>query len=192
MKESTALGVGASSKGRAGSQAKRRRQSTMGFQIKELGKETWPDFERMVEKHNGVWGGCWCTFFHLAASEHKQWSGKHREYKEKLVRANRSHAALVYDGPDVVGWCQFGPLVELPGRMRGYGTMDPLRPIGGLPASSSTATIDARELRGPHCKAHSASSPQEGAGRLTDIQSTFPEGKNTRAHLSGAEPSQCT
>ena len=107
-----------------GSDTKRGRQSSARFQVKELGKETWPDFERMVEKHNGVWGGCWCTFFHLAPSEHKQWSGKHKEYKEKLVRANRSHAALVYDGPDVVGWCQFGPLVELPGRMRGYGDMD--------------------------------------------------------------------
>src|SRR5439155_2645727 len=41
-----------------------------------------------------------------------------------LVRANRSHAALVYDGPDVVGWCQFGPAVELPGGMSGYGKMD--------------------------------------------------------------------
>ena len=106
------------------SRTKPGRRPKAQFQIKELGKGTWPDFERMVEKHNGVWGGCWCTFFHLAPSEAKLWSGKHKEYKEKLVRANRSHAALVYDGPDVVGWCQFGPLVELPGRMRGYGDMD--------------------------------------------------------------------
>src|SRR6266487_4401841 len=78
----------------------------------------------MVEKHNGVWGGCWCTFFHLTHSESKLWAGKHQEYKEKLVRANQSHSALVYDGADVVGWCQFGPLAELPGRMLGYGKMD--------------------------------------------------------------------
>jgi GNAT superfamily N-acetyltransferase len=111
-----------------GSGSKRGRQSPTRFQVKELGKETWPDFERMVEKHNGVWGGCWCTFFHLPPSEHKKWSGKHHEYKEKLVRENRSHAALVYDGPDVVGWCQFGPLGELPGRMLGYGKMDVAMP----------------------------------------------------------------
>src|SRR2546425_5534217 len=54
------------SEGDEGSDTKLRRQSTTRFQIKELGKETWPDFERMVEKHNGVWGGCWYTFFHLA------------------------------------------------------------------------------------------------------------------------------
>jgi GNAT superfamily N-acetyltransferase len=113
-----------SSEGDSGPHRKPGGKSAARFSVRELGSPTWPDFERIVEKHNGVWGGCWCTFFHLAPSEHKLWSGKHKEYKEKLIRANRSHAALVYDGPDVVGWCQFGPLVELPGRMRGYGTMD--------------------------------------------------------------------
>jgi len=54
----------------------------------------------------------------------KQWSGKHKEYKERLVRANRSHAALVYDGAGVVGWCQFGHPPELPARMSGYDKMD--------------------------------------------------------------------
>lgn len=93
------------------------------FSVRELGSSTWPDFERMVEKHNGVWGGCWCTFFHLTNDESKKWSGKHHEYKEKLVRANKSHAALVYDGPDVVGWCQFGPPVELVARMSAYAKM---------------------------------------------------------------------
>jgi GNAT superfamily N-acetyltransferase len=107
-----------------GSDKKRGGQSRTRFEIRELGEETWPDFERMVEKHNGVWGGCWDTFFHMPPSEHKKWSGKHHEYKEKLVRENRSHSALVYDGPDVVGWCQFGPLAELPGRMLGYSKMD--------------------------------------------------------------------
>jgi len=106
------------------SHTKSGRQPKAQFQIKELGKETWPDFERVVEKHNGVWGDCWCTAFHLKRSEEKEWAGKHRALKEKLVRADRSHAALVYDGADVVGWCQFGPPVELPGRMSGYSKLD--------------------------------------------------------------------
>ncbi len=90
---------------------------------RELGAPTWPDFERIAEKHNGVWGGCWCVSFHLKSAEEKRWSGKHKELKERLVHANRSHAALVYDGADVVGWCQFGPPSELPGRMSGYGKL---------------------------------------------------------------------
>jgi len=82
----------------------------------------------VVEKHNGIWGGCWCVAFHLKRSEEKQWTGKHRALKERLVRANQSHAALVYDGADIVGWCQFGPPVELPGRMSGYGKLDEAPP----------------------------------------------------------------
>ena len=116
--------LSADSEGNSGSHRNQKGKSVARFSVRELGPSTWPDFERMVEKHNGVWGGCWDTWFHMTPSLRKQWSGKHQEYKEKLVRANRSHAALVYDGPDVVGWCQFGPLVELPGRMLGYGKMD--------------------------------------------------------------------
>ena len=77
-----------------------------------------------MEKHDGVWGGCWCTAFHLKREEEKQWSGHHRELKEKLVHENRSHAALVYEGADIVGWCQFGPPVELPARMSGFNRLD--------------------------------------------------------------------
>ncbi|HUK49731.1 MAG TPA: hypothetical protein VLV18_01750 [Terriglobales bacterium] len=88
--------------------------------VKELGPKTWPDFTKIVEKHNGVWGGCWCMAFHLKREEEKTASGHHRELKKTLVMAGRSHAALVYDGSEVIGWCQFGPPSELPARMRGY------------------------------------------------------------------------
>ncbi len=95
------------------------------FLIRELGRGTWPDFVRVVEKHNGVWGGCWCVSFHLKPGGSDRTAAQNRRaYKERLVRANQSHAALVYDGTDIVGWCQFGPPAELPGRMRGYGKLD--------------------------------------------------------------------
>src|SRR5207245_6112339 len=58
-------------------------------------------------------------------------------------------------------------------------------PTGELHASSSTATTGARELRKPHWKAHSGSSQPREAGQLTDIQSLFLRGKNTRTHSSG-------
>src|SRR5881409_3324948 len=122
MKKFSARGV--SSDDHIASRTTQGRQSKTRFLVRELGGETWPDFARIVEKHNGVWGACWCVAFHLKRSEEKQWTGKHRALKEKLVRANQSHAALVYDGADVVGWCQFGPPPELPGRMNGYDTMD--------------------------------------------------------------------
>ncbi len=118
MKKLSARGL--SSKDHIASRTTQGRQPKARFLVRELGGETWPDFARIVEKHNGVWGGCWCTAFHLKRSEEKEWAGKHRALKERLVRADRSHAALVYDGPDVVGWCQFGPPAELPARMSGF------------------------------------------------------------------------
>src|SRR5579864_1225815 len=90
------------------------------FLIRELGRETWPDFVRIMEKHNGVWGGCWCVAFHPKPGGPEQTAASNRAYKERLVRTNRSHAALVYDGADIVGWCQFGPPAELPARMGGF------------------------------------------------------------------------
>jgi hypothetical protein len=90
------------------------------FEIRELGLGTWPDFVRIMEKHGGVWGGCWCVAFHLTRAEEKRMAGQQRALKEALVRESRSQAALVYDGADIVGWCQFGSPVELPARMGGF------------------------------------------------------------------------
>lgn len=81
------------------------------FTVKPLDESTWPDFARLVEKHNGVWGGCWCMGFHGDGFGR---GFDHRAEKEKRVCERRTHAALVYDGPDAIGWCQFGPTDELP------------------------------------------------------------------------------
>jgi len=79
-----------------------------------LSPKTWPAFARLVEKHDGIFGGCWCIAFHLEAGENKRWAGRYRELKEARVRGGRAHAALVFDGDEAVGWCQFGPTAELP------------------------------------------------------------------------------
>ena len=34
------------------------------YAIRALDAATWDAFARLAEKHNGVWGGCWCTWFH--------------------------------------------------------------------------------------------------------------------------------
>ncbi len=79
------------------------------YSVKPLDSSTWPDFARLVEKHKGVWGGCWCMAFHSEGV-----GGQTRSEKERRVREGRAHAALVYDGSACVGWCQFGPTDELP------------------------------------------------------------------------------
>ena len=84
------------------------------FTVKPLTESTWPDFARLVEKHNGVWGGCWCMSFHEEGVGRGHTAAGNRAAKEQRVREGRAHAALVYDGAEAVGWCQFGPTEELP------------------------------------------------------------------------------
>jgi GNAT superfamily N-acetyltransferase len=85
-----------------------------GFIVKPLDESTWPDFARLVEKNNGIWGGCWCMSFHQEGVGRTKTASQNRSEKECRVREGRAHAALVYDGPTAVGWCQFGPTDELP------------------------------------------------------------------------------
>ena len=85
-----------------------------GFSVKPLDETTWPDFARLVERHNGVWGGCWYIAFHTKNIKRTKTTAQNRSEKECRVREGRAHAALVYDGATSVGWCQFGPPDELP------------------------------------------------------------------------------
>jgi GNAT superfamily N-acetyltransferase len=85
-----------------------------GYRVRPLDGTTWPDFARLAERHNGVWGGCWCMAFHPEGVGRDRSAGQNRAEKESRVREGRAHAALVYDGPVCVGWCQFGPTGELP------------------------------------------------------------------------------
>lgn len=85
-----------------------------GFQVRALDETTWADFARLVERHNGVWGGCWCMGFHAEGVGRATTAAQNRSAKERRAREGRAHAALVYDGSTCVGWCQFGPTEELP------------------------------------------------------------------------------
>jgi GNAT superfamily N-acetyltransferase len=81
------------------------------FRIEPLSPETWLAFVALVERHNGVWGGCWCVEFH---PDGKQRGNHRRDLKERKVREGTTHAALVFDADRCVGWCQFGSPEELP------------------------------------------------------------------------------
>ncbi len=110
------------------------------FKIRELAPDTWPDFVRIMEKHNGVWNGCWCVTFHKRPG---QTIPSRRALKEELVHRSSAHAALVYDGLDIVGWCQFGSPTELPGRLGGFMKLD-----ASLPDWRITCFFVDRDRRG--------------------------------------------
>jgi GNAT superfamily N-acetyltransferase len=112
---------------------------------KPLSSATWPAFARLVEKHNGIFGGCWCIAFHLGPGEGKRGAAAYRAMKEERVREGRAHAALVFDGPDAVGWCQFGSPSELP-NIRSKKTYD--EGLDKLPDWRITCFFIDRERRG--------------------------------------------
>jgi GNAT superfamily N-acetyltransferase len=89
-------------------------KSESSFDVRALDESTWRDFAALVERHNGVWGGCWCMAFHEEGVGRHKTVAQNRSEKECRVREGRAHAALVYDGKTCVGWCQFGPTDELP------------------------------------------------------------------------------
>jgi hypothetical protein len=84
------------------------------YTVRPLGLDTWDAFAALAERHNGVWGGCWCTWFHPACAEKGLSPGGNRALKERLVAEGRAHAALVFDGDVAVAWCEYGPPEELP------------------------------------------------------------------------------
>ena len=85
------------------------------YTVRPLTSETFDAFARLVEKHNGVWGGCWCLSFHPRSPERGISLEGNKRLKKRLVDEDQAHAALVFDGDDAVGWCQFGAPDELPG-----------------------------------------------------------------------------
>jgi GNAT superfamily N-acetyltransferase len=91
------------------------REPVMRYTIRPLDASTWPSFAELVERNNGIFGGCWCMGFHLEGAE-KKMGINHRAAKEERVRTDRAHAALVIDEDGLAqGWCQYGSPEELPG-----------------------------------------------------------------------------
>jgi GNAT superfamily N-acetyltransferase len=87
---------------------------TTKYTVKALDPSTWNAFAALVECNNGVFGGCWCIGFHPEGNDKPSSAAIHREQKRARVREGTAHAALVFDGKNCVGWCQFGPPEELP------------------------------------------------------------------------------
>lgn len=132
----------------------------MAYDIRELDASTWDAFAELVERNNGIFGGCWCIGYH---PECGQKGISHRAVKEDRVRTGRAHAALVFDENGAAqGWCQYGSPEELPNikHKRKYDQDAPPQfQTGGSPASTSTESIEAKELPGPRWRAPSTRSP---------------------------------
>jgi GNAT superfamily N-acetyltransferase len=85
-----------------------------GYQVKALTSATWGAYALLMERHNGVFGGCWCTYFHTLPADKTFDAEDNRALKQRLVDDDRAHAALAFDGDLAVAWCQYGSPAELP------------------------------------------------------------------------------
>jgi hypothetical protein len=84
------------------------------YMVRALSPDTWDGFAGLAQRHNGVFGGCWCTYFHTMHSEKTFDADDNRSLKRRLVEEGRAHAALVYDRDEAVAWCEYGSREELP------------------------------------------------------------------------------
>lgn len=84
----------------------------MSYRVVPLGPDTWEPFAELVERNNGVYGGCWCIGFHPECGQRID----HRAAKRERVMTDGAHAALVIDEDGLAqGWAQYGDPDELAG-----------------------------------------------------------------------------
>jgi GNAT superfamily N-acetyltransferase len=84
------------------------------YTARPLDASTWVAFAELVERNNGIFGGCWCMGYHPGASRTD--AARNRAAKERRVQEGRAHASLVIDEDgSAQGWCQYGNAAELPG-----------------------------------------------------------------------------
>ncbi|WP_286276590.1 GNAT family N-acetyltransferase [Naasia aerilata] len=82
--------------------------------IRPLTLDTYPAWLALAEKHNGVWGGCYCSYFHSSTASTVKDDYDRATFKRRLVEEGAAHAALVFEGDQAIAWCQYGSPVELP------------------------------------------------------------------------------
>ncbi len=92
------------------------------YTVGDLDPRSWPEFEELFKKYNGVQNSCWCVYYHKETRKGKQSSRVKKEerplfnynLKKKLVEEGKSRSVLIFDGKKVVASCQYGTFEELP------------------------------------------------------------------------------
>jgi len=83
-------------------------------EIRALTLETYPAWLALAEKHNGVWGGCYCSYFHDDTATTKKADAGGPLFKKRMIEEGVAHAALVFEGEQAIAWCEYGSPAELP------------------------------------------------------------------------------
>lgn len=101
-----------------------------GYTIAPLSPQTWSAFDALVQRHNGIFGGCWCIWFHPDGPERGQGAEANRALTKAYVEQGKAHAALVMDSDEAIAWAdQPRPTMKAPSPTSTFGM------IGGTSAS---------------------------------------------------------
>ena len=84
------------------------------YTVEPLTPQTWDAYARLMERHNGVFGGCWCTYFQTLRARRPTTPTTTARSSSGSWTEGRAHAALVVDGDEAVAWAQYGSPAELP------------------------------------------------------------------------------
>jgi GNAT superfamily N-acetyltransferase len=82
--------------------------------IVALTPDTWPLFADLVERQGGLFGGCWCAWFHPECEVAEIQQQGNRAIKEHYVKEGVAHAALVVQDGQALAWAEYGTPEELP------------------------------------------------------------------------------
>lgn len=86
-----------------------------GYRVTALTPETWHLFDDLAGRHNGIFFGCWCSWFHPDTPERGQTAEGNRAVKRMWVDRGVAHAALVVDETgEAIAWAEYGTPAELP------------------------------------------------------------------------------
>lgn len=106
-----------------------RTASPAGHRTVALGPDTWDVFAELVERNNGVFGGCWCIGYHPECGQIPR--SAQRQAKHDRVLHDEAHASLVLDAEGrCQAWAQYGSPDELAGikHRRAYDKQPPPLP----------------------------------------------------------------
>ncbi|MDX1534453.1 MAG: GNAT family N-acetyltransferase [Thermoplasmata archaeon] len=113
------------------------------FVYRPLTPDRWGDLEALMGK-SGAWGGCWCMWWRLSATEfEKQRGTQNKATMRDIVDAGRIPGILLYRGETPVGWCSIAPREEFPRLNRS----PLLKPVDETPVLSVVCFYVSRDFR---------------------------------------------
>lgn len=80
--------------------------SSSSLRVVPLSPNTWELFAELVERNNGIYGGCWCIGYHPECGKIPR--SAQQQVKQQRVLDGEAHAALVIDQEGrCQGWAQY-------------------------------------------------------------------------------------